>query len=976
MATRTYIALDLEMTGLEVGTDEIIEVGAVKFEGAAPIETFSSLIRPQQSLPLKITRLTGITPEALHKAPRFNDIAPDLVRFIGSCPLVGHSVGRDIEMLEAQGVRFGQPVYDTFDLSTLLLPGVSSYKLSTLAAYLNIQHPDEHRALHDAEVTQQVFVQLLKHIDSLSMHELEEVNRLLNRTDWFTVRDLFVETLRHKARHTFTQPTPTEASDHGAGVRALFDADADADTVDMSLWDEGESLFPASPRGEGERILRPTGNTDPLNLDTVSAFFSCDGPMSRVFAHYEQRAQQADMARATAQAFNTKGTMLLVEAGTGTGKSMAYLVPAVMAAVQRGERVVVSTNTINLQDQLFSKDIPDLKRMMEDSSYPPFTAALLKGRSNYLCLKRYKALRNDEAIQPEEARMLLKVHFWLPTTATGDYVELTLTERERFVWSQVNVPADTCTGHRCPDFHDCFFFKARRKAEGVHVIVVNHALLLSDLVAQYGILPTYNHVIIDEAHNLEHVATDQFSFAIDQATLLLFLDSLFQTGGSRTVSGLLAELPTHVQQSAAEPSEQEKVERIAQDMRPVVSRISESVYACFNTLRAFVDQHMESSKEYGDATERLYDVRIRLTKDIRQKPGWAMVERAWENLDLLLGDISKGLGELETVFVALEHADIANYDELLLRLQSRKRYATEVRVNTGHTIKGDEESIHWITLDHLHDTLKLHAAPLAVDTLLQQHLFTQKQTSILTSATLAINDTFDFMKSRLGLESPKELKLESPFDYECQAMIYIPNDIPEPNQRGYGQMIEDALIQLCTATEGRTLALFTANSAIKRTIHGIRDALEDQDIIVLGQGISESRRTMIERFKEWSRMVLLGTSSFWEGVDVVGDALSVLVITKLPFSVPTDPIFAARSEQFSDPFNQYAVPQSILRFKQGFGRLIRSKQDRGIAVVLDKRLLTKRYGALFLQSLPTTTVREGPLKSLPSIAKRFLSDNK
>jgi DNA polymerase-3 subunit epsilon/ATP-dependent DNA helicase DinG len=359
---------------------------------------------------------------------------------------------------------------------------------------------------------------------------------------------------------------------------------------------------------------------------------------------------------------------------------------------------------------------------------------------------------------------------------------------------------------------------------------------------------------------------------------------------------------------------------------------------------------------------------------VRQKPAWAEVTHAWDNLNLALTEISNSLGKFDALLESLEDADLLNYDELLLRVQWAQQFATEVCIRTGHIVFGHEESICWLTLDHTRDVLTLNAVPLSVADILQVQLFAEKQTSILTSATLSVNETFAFVKSRLGLHEPEEMQLDSPFDYEQQAMVYIPTDIMEPNQRGYQQMIEDALVGLCTATAGRTLALFTSSSTLRQTYAGIQEPLEEEEITVLGQGIDGSRRALLERFREWPRTVLLGTSSFWEGVDVVGDALSALVITKLPFSVPTDPVFAARSEQFSDPFLEYTIPQSILRFKQGFGRLIRSRSDRGIVVVLDKRLLSKKYGQQFLQSLPATSVRTGTLKQLPALAARFLRE--
>ncbi|HEU5101851.1 MAG TPA: helicase C-terminal domain-containing protein, partial [Roseiflexaceae bacterium] len=335
--------------------------------------------------------------------------------------------------------------------------------------------------------------------------------------------------------------------------------------------------------------------------------------------------------------------------------------------------------------------------------------------------------------------------------------------------------------------------------------------------------------------------------------------------------------------------------------------------------------------------------------------------------------IGDALGKLEALLTDLKDAELLEYDMLLLRVQSLKRYATNVRINIGYIIQGgEEELITWLVYDRTKDKLTLSAAPFSVAELLEANLFSKKATVALASATLAVGGEFDYVKERIGLIEPEELQLESPFDYQKQALVYIPNDMPEPNQRGYQQALEETLIALCTATGGRALVLFTANSALRMTYKAIQEPLEDQGIAVLGQGLDGSRRSLLERFKEFPRTVLLGTTSFWEGVDVVGDALSVLVIAKLPFSVPNDPIFAARSEGFADAFNEYAVPQAILRFKQGFGRLIRSREDRGVVAVLDKRLLTKKYGQIFLDSLPHTKVRTGPAKQLPLLAARFL----
>ncbi|MCS6839440.1 MAG: exonuclease domain-containing protein [Roseiflexus sp.] len=928
-----YVAIDVETTGLEAGVDEIIEIAAVKFRADEVLETFDTLVQPRHSLPLNSSRLTGITAEMLAGAPRFAEVAPRFAAFLKHYPLVGHNVGFDIRMLQAQGMRLPQPAFDTFELATLLMPRTPAYRLSALAETLGIVHSEAHRALSDADVTRQVFLHLLKRIAALSLNDLNEIVRLTARIDW-TLRPLFEEAQRAKALRVFVDETPISAADSR---------------------EPEEKLTP----------LKPTGNDRPIDLAEIRRFFSPNGALGRAFAGYEQRDQQVRMSEAVADALN-QGGALIAEAGTGTGKGLAYLVPAALHAARRGERVVISTNTINLQDQLFFKDIPTLQKVMSNGATdkPPFTAALLKGRSNYLCLKRYHDLRRDQRLMSDDVRALIKVQLWLRATESGDRAELPLQEGEQATWNKLSAAWDQCTGPRCSEFHRCFFFKARRQAEAAHLVIVNHALLIADLAVENDVIPPYDYLIIDEAHNLEDVATDQLSFNVDREGLLAFLDSIFVEEQAQIVGGLLSELPNHFRGSMATQIDIDRADSIAAALRPAVARARDAVYGCFNTLIAFV-------RREADLTA---DTRLRITNALRRKPSWAEVERAWESLSSALTAVSEGLGQLESLLIDLKDAELLEYDALLLRVQALRRYATEVRINIGHIlIGGAEEKVTWLNHDRLRDTLTLSAAPLSVAEILRTNLFERKTTTVLTSATLSVGGDFRFFRERIGLAEAEELTLDSPFDYTRQALLYIPDDIPEPSQPGYQRAVEQAIIDLARATNGRMLVLFTAINALRQTYRAIQEPLEDAGIAVLGQGIDGSRRSLLERFKEFPGTVLLGTASFWEGVDVVGEALSVLVIAKLPFSVPTDPIFAARSEQFDDAFNQYAVPQSILRFKQGFGRLIRSKDDRGVVAVLDRRLLTKKYGQTFLDSLPHTTVRSGPLQRLPDLARRFLA---
>ncbi len=391
------------------------------------------------------------------------------------------------------------------------------------------------------------------------------------------------------------------------------------------------------------------------------------------------------------------------------------------------------------------------------------------------------------------------------------------------------------------------------------------------------------------------------------------------------------------------------------------SSLTRSLFDCLNR---FFTAH---AREGGQ-----YDNRLRLTDEVRHQPAWDEVTSAWiplksrllgiqDGLDLLLNLLS-GSGLDESLLAELKMTAQANRD-LSKRL--------DAIISDGNATE-----IHWLQTSVRDSALSLHAAPLHVGTILAEKLFGQKQTVVLSSATLSTNGNFNYIKERLGLTDyePDELILESPFDYQRAAMIYLPTDMPEPSQPGYQKALEQALIDLCSATAGRTLALFTSNSALRMTYKAIQRKLEAQGIMVLGHNIDGNRRQLLERFKGNPRVVLLGTASFWEGIDVVGEALSVLAIAKLPFNVPNDPVFAARCEQFKEPFTEYSVPQAVLKLKQGFGRLIRSKTDRGVVALLDRRLMTKGYGATFLNSLPPCKVERGPAANLAARAKAWLSE--
>jgi len=924
----TRVSLDLETTGLDPHNDEIIEIGAVKFRGMEAIDTFHSMVNPYRPLPPRIQVLTGIAQSEVDAAPPLAIVLGDLVAFVGDHPIVGQSVAFDLSFLVESGVTLSSPVYDTHELATIILPTLSDYSLATVAEKLGISFPIQHRALPDATAAKEVFLALLDKARELAPSIIAEINRLIGATSW-SLSPLFRQIEEELVENSSRQETEI-------GLREL--------TASSNGEDRKERLVPISP-------------SKPLDLGRLAEMLGPDGPMERAFPAFEHRREQVEMTQAVAEALNN-GRHLIVEAGTGTGKSIAYLLPAILFALGNNVPVVVSTNTINLQEQLMGKDIPDLIGALQgDADELRYTQ--LKGRNNYLCLRRWNLLRHSQALALDEVKFLMRTLVWAATTQTGDRVELTLRRGEPLLWNRVCAHGEGCLGAQCAYQRrgNCFLYGARRKAESAHLIVVNHALLLSDMAAGSKVLPDFAHLIIDEAHHLEEEATEQWGFRVAERDVGEHLDRLSHKVEGEDYAGILFELGGHLRGSTLPAQLRKEVDTLARGVHIYVEACRDRVLDFFDILWRFVAAHTEEQGEY----ER----QLHLTTAVRTQSDWSGLEIAWENLSLALQNIEAGLSRLYSMLEPLSEANILDYENLMIEFSSSIHRSGELRQQINSVVgQGEDETVFWASLKKKGNVLTLCAAPLHVGSLLGDSLFSQKECVVLTSATLSTEGHFEYIKERLGLEGVAELLLGSSFDYMNSALICIPEGVPEPGQAGYQQAVAQVLLDLCRATRGRIMALFTSHAALRTSYEAIWAPLRKEDILVLGQGIEGTPKQLIETFRAYPNAVLLGTSSFWEGVDVVGEALSILVLARLPFSVPSDPVFVARSQLFDDPFNQYAVPQAVLRFKQGFGRLIRSKSDRGVLVVLDRRIKTKPYGSAFLGSLPLCVVKGGPLRNL------------
>ncbi|MCJ7625538.1 MAG: hypothetical protein MUO76_18755 [Anaerolineaceae bacterium] len=929
----SIISLDLETTGLNPKSDAIIEIGAVRFNGQRVEEEFSTLINPEKLIPREITSLTGITNEMVRNAPKIYEILPKLSAFTGIHPILGHNVQFDLSFLQQYKVLLDNDTIDTYEMASVLLPTSSRYNLEALGLAHGIPVRNSHRALEDARTTRGIFLQLFEKSNELPIELVVEFVRLSDPFDW-------------GASWVFRQILDMRAGESIPSTRKSAQSTA-------SFFAPMDSMF--------HPPLTPVEQPIPLDIEEVSSLLEYGGPFAHYFENYEHRPQQVEMLRSVTEALS-EGLHLMVEAGTGTGKSFAYLAPAALWSIQNNMRVVISTNTINLQDQLINKDIPDLAAALNLD----LRASVLKGRNNYLCPRRLDVFRLNGPENANDMRVLAKILVWLLEGGSGDRNEINLNGPiERDIWNRLSADDEGCKVEVCLSRMGgiCPFYRAYQAAQSAHLIVVNHALLLADVATGSRILPDYDYLIIDEAHHIESATTNSLSFRVTRSQLQRLVRDL---GGSS--SGVLGFLINQLK-GILRPSDFAAAEKAISRLTDLAFRLDHDFSEFFNTIIYFLAEVRDGRpvNTYGQQT--------RILPSTRTLPVWEEVEIVWdtaqETLQLLLNllsQIHQSIGELggsmsEELFDSLDGVAYIY------------RRLTEIEINLSAFVgKGDPMSIYWAEIPPIGTQVALHIAPLHVGSLMEEYLWHEKSCIILTSATLTTHNGFDYLRNRLNADEADELLLGSPFDFETSALLCLVKDIPEPTDKNnYQRAVEDIIINVSKATGGKMLVLFTSYVQLKKTSQAISPVLEDTGIFVYEQGKGASPNSLLENFRSAEKAVLLGTRAFWEGVDIPGEALSVLVIVKLPFDVPSDPIIAARAETFDNPFNEYNLPEAVLRFRQGFGRLIRTQSDRGAVIIMDKRVLTKSYGRAFIDSLPQCTSSIGSMHNLPAEVTSWLN---
>lgn len=638
----------------------------------------------------------------------------------------------------------------------------------------------------------------------------------------------------------------------------------------------------------------------------MEEIFGPEGLIAGIHPEYEYRPGQVQMAEAVLRAFEEK-RHLVVEAGTGTGKTLAYLVPAVAKALNGGGRVIISTGTKNLQEQLMEKDIPFLQRALKKK----FSAAYMKGRNNYACMQKVSQAENSPILQGmDEMDYFDDVRHWMRETQTGDRAELTALPEDLSFWRHIDARSDRCFGQKCPDFDPCFITRMRQRAMNAELIIVNHHLFFADLALrdnEFGkVLPDYDAVIFDEAHLIEDIAAEYFGSQVSSFQVDDVLRDL------QNLQNLAPETEGELQRTAGR-----------------VVRFADNFWAGFRNLRNEEGRFPLLPGTFG---RKLRDGTVSATP---------------------LGDAFLGLdGALQRLETTLDVID-----EPTPEVEALIRRIRQMRFDLEFIIAGDDKRyVYW--MERRGRGTFLRASAIDVSNLLQDKLFEKVETVILTSATLASGSNFEFIKQRLGLTDEKvdDLIAPSSFDYQTQAMIYLPPRMPDPRAVEWNQAAAGEIVKLLNITNGRAFVLSTSFAGMKSMFERVTNLV---DFPCFLQG-SMSKTGLLEKFRDTPNAVLFATASFWQGVDVRGEQLSCVIIDKLPFAVPSDPIVAARQRYIDDQggssFYEYSVPQAVIALKQGVGRLIRSATDKGVVALLDPRLRTKGYGKVFLKSLPPCPV--------------------
>ncbi|MYL42000.1 ATP-dependent DNA helicase DinG [Virgibacillus salexigens] len=929
-----YVVIDLETTGNAPGKeDRIIEVGIVVIENDSIVDSYSTLLNPKKEIPLFITNLTGISDSDVAYAPSFEDNADEIIQLFTDSYLIAHNVPFDLGFLNVELENCGKPklinpVLDTVELSRILFPTSPSFKLSQLTEYLEINHNEPHRALSDAFVTAKLFLKLKEKMESLPYETIVQLLHLEKtlKSDVYELLHNCQEKLMFQ-----TEEDPNMDSYHGIAYR-------------RSKQDKESPMTPDCSFGE--------------LLDEI---YEDNGTMEQKIVNYEKRPGQRVMSETVFDAFQGH-QHAFIEAETGTGKSLAYLIPTIYEAITENKRIVISTFTTQLQTQLLEDEIPMIRQLVRF----PFKATLLKGKSHYISLERLEQeLSHTQHDNYDITLTKAMIVVWLTDTVTGDIDEIQLPSSGYMFFSRISADMEDNIDPSSPWFSRSYYQKARRRAQQANIVITNHALLCTDMFNDYQLLPSYHKAIIDEAHHLEDTASRHYGLKLDYVHLQYMLNQLGKVEDNKLISKILSHY-----NGAREQLPLENWDIVLEEAKHETDDL-------FRHLFQYVlDQH-KSDKSLSDIGRTQY--RFEDSKEIPDK--WNVIKEMVTRLTFYLRDLIHGLALIE--FHLVKQFDFQTEDKEEIQVHTEHLQECIDRLEQLFLIAQTDKQIKWIEIETYgaKNAVYLYSEPTDVARVLADHFFQVKDSIILTSATLTMKQSFDFIQARLGVSSERLItqKIASPFSYQDQVQLMVPNDFPDIK---YGKMDDfiyatcEAILSLAEITKGRMLVLFTSYDMLKKSHTILKESLDIGKYALIAQGISSGSRTRLKKnFQTFDQAILLGTSSFWEGVDIPGEALSCLMIVRLPFQPPDHPVHEAKStylkDQGKNAFMEFSLPNAVIRFKQGFGRLIRSTSDRGIVFVCDTRIIKARYGKYFIESIPNVPLSYETTPLLMEKAKKW-----
>ncbi|MBN2600970.1 MAG: DEAD/DEAH box helicase, partial [Candidatus Marinimicrobia bacterium] len=940
-----FIAFDLETTGLNPAGDAVIEFSAILFENGTKVDVLSFLCDPGIKISPEIEDLTGIRSDMLSGCAPFEEHLTEVLDFLGDLPLVAHNISFDLGFLknycrrhpDYKRFRIKNALYDTVLLSQAFYFYLHNHRLSTVSEYCGLCADGAHRAEADAFNTGNIFLKLIPKIVQYDLDTLQLINLVLKDTD-----------------------DPNKWLYQNAAKRLLLIRSIGNSSAPAIDWVAPVNIY-------GKNIENSTNQSKKHTKNSIETFFDSEGVLSEILENYEGRAQQVDMAYYVFEALN-KGKSAVIEAGTGVGKTLAYLIPSILwqkSNSPKHSRLVIASNTKTLQEQIFFKEIP----FVNDELNLQFKSVMLKGRSNYICLTRWNRFIADigNKLHIANRSAILPIIIWLKHTKTGDIAENNgfRISQNPYIWNEICSEPGYCTTSVCQKYDGCFLGKARFHASTADVIVINHSLLLSDAASNHTVLPQYEALIIDEAHNLEKNSYNYFSSRINLLMLTSRLNILYNT--KPVERGLLIDCLQLMNQF-------KKLSKVESDIVHIKDHINDLKIAAEIFFKAV----------YQHSVEKLYQNRGYSLKQ-RYKVFNAEFPAIKIEPQTFIYELSNTISALQELILKIDNlvSDLPEgFDELRMQLTNNigelEEYQSTLKtVETGN----DDELIFWyeVRTNGNETGVEFACTPLDISETLFEKLLKETQTTILTSATMQIANSFDYILNRTGISKINinnfcSVTVGSPFDYPKQ-MKFI--TFHRQSHDSEINSIAQLLINLATHFNKGILILFTSYSTLSAVYKIVRTEFQKNGITLLAQGVGGSRTALLDQFRKEKASVLLGTSSFWEGIDVVGDSLEILIITKLPFPVPSEPIIEANVEKLrqagANPFNEYYVPESVLKFRQGIGRLIRSKTDKGVVINLDDRIDKKAYGRFFKESIPVEAETITDLETLNKEIDRFFN---